>query len=143
VSIVEPIVGTDSFVRHVSCGAGAAPFLERFNSTLDMMRPTIPKDYLGYVRGEGVDAGTTRGDPGYFQLWALDDVVGMNESYNVDENAPGFVGFGSDGGGEMLAFDGSGAVFMMPFVGMSIGDARRIASSWSEIATRITVEKKV
>ena len=33
--IAEPIVGTDSCVRHVSCGAGAAPSLERFTSTLD------------------------------------------------------------------------------------------------------------
>jgi len=93
------------------------------------MRPSIPADFLGYVQGEGVDASSTQGDPG--------------DSYHVDENAPGFVGFGSDGGGEMLAFDGSGAVYMIPFVGMCVGDAKKIASSWNEVAARITVENDV
>src|ERR1019366_4872986 len=31
----EPIVGSDSFIRHVSCGTRAAPSLERITSTLD------------------------------------------------------------------------------------------------------------
>jgi hypothetical protein len=107
------------------------------------MRPSIPKDYLGYVQGEGADASATQGDPGYFQLWALGELADMNESYRVDENAPGFLGFGSDGGGEMLAFDGSGAVYMIPFVGMCVRDAKKIASSWNEIASRIVVENDV
>jgi len=61
----------------------------------------------------------------------------MNCGYRVAEYAPGFLGFGSDGGGEMLAFDRVGAVFMLPFVGMWPKEAKKIGSSWSEVAARI------
>jgi hypothetical protein len=39
----EPIVGTDSFVRHDSCGAGVAHSLERFTSTLACTSPMHSK----------------------------------------------------------------------------------------------------
>ena len=38
----------------------------------------------------------------------------------------------------MLAFDGSGAVFMLPMIGMEPQYANRIANSWREVAERIT-----
>ena len=102
---------------------------------------SFPKDYLSYIEGGGADCGFTEGDPGYFQLWALEEVEALNRDYKVSEFAPGFVGFGSDGGGEMLAFDSNGAVFMIPFIGDGVEDAKRIAKAWSEIAARITDEK--
>jgi hypothetical protein len=37
----------------------------------------------------------------------------------------------------MLAFDTTGAVFKIPFVGMEPELAERIANSWSEIEKRI------
>ena len=102
------------------------------------MKSQLPADYLAYLDGEGVDEASTEGDPGYFQLWHPDEIEEMNRSYHVSEYAPGFLAFGSDGGGEMLAFDGAGAVFMIPFVGMAPEEAKRIASSWREVASRIT-----
>jgi hypothetical protein len=91
---------------------------------------------LAYLE-EGSDVASTSGEPGYFQLWHPDEVEELNQSYRVPEHAPGFLGFGSDGGGEMLAFDAAGAVFKIPFVGMAPKEARKIASSWDEVAARI------
>ena len=101
------------------------------------MNAQLPADYLEYLE-DGADAATTEGAPGYFQLWPPADLEEMNRGYQVAAYAPGFVGFGSDGGGEMLAFDRAGAVFLIPFVGMAAKEAKKIASSWSEIADRIT-----
>ena len=92
---------------------------------------------MAYVNEGGTDAASTDGPPGYFQLWNPDEVAKHNQEYRVADYAPGFLGFGSDGGGEMLAFDSEGAVFMIPFVGMAAKAAKKIASSWTEIAERI------
>jgi hypothetical protein len=63
----------------------------------------------------------------------IGDVIGAA----VEAESPGFVAFGSNGGGEMLAFDAEGRVFMIPFVGMSVRDAKPIAASWSEFVEKI------
>jgi hypothetical protein len=99
---------------------------------------SLPREYLAYVEAGGSSTGFTEGDPGYFQLWALDERAALHRDYGVEEFAPGFVGFGSNGGGELLAFDHSGAVFMIPFIGDGVDDAKKIANTWSEIAARIT-----
>jgi hypothetical protein len=101
------------------------------------MKADLPRDYLDYVEGDGVDAAFTEGDPGYFQLWPPDEIEKWNKEYRVEEYAPGFLGFGSNGGGEMLAFDRNGSVFMIPFVGLSVEDAIKIGVTWSEVASRI------
>src|SRR6266702_8263069 len=102
------------------------------------MNSKLPKDYVEYLDAGGSDFAFTIGDPGYFQLWPREEIEQWNQDYQVTEYAPGFLGFGSDGGGEKLAFDAEGAVYMIPFIGMSIEDAKKIGASWSEIVSRIT-----
>ena len=97
----------------------------------------LPADYVAYLEGDGVSEGTTEGMPGYFQLWHPDEIEEMNQKIGVWTMAPGFLGFGSDGGGELLAFDKKGAVFMLPMVGMEAKYAKKIADSWLEIQRRI------
>ena len=101
------------------------------------MNTNFPDDYVKYFEGDGVAEGTTEGDPGYFQLWPPDEVEEMNAQLGVNAKLPGFLGFGSDGGGELLAFDKKGSVFMIPMVGMEAKYARKIADSWDEIRERI------
>ncbi len=71
-------------------------------------------------------------DPGWFQLWRVGDIDRLNREYEVAEFARGFTGFGSSGGGEMLAFDGQGRIVMIPFVGMDPNEAVLIAESWDQ-----------
>jgi len=102
------------------------------------MSIALPSDYIAYIEGDGVSEEFTEGLPGYFALWHPDEIDTNNKELQVETYAPGFLGFGTDGGGELLAFDASGAVFMLPMVGMEARYANRIADSWHEVAQRIT-----
>lgn len=102
------------------------------------MQIDLPNDYIAYLEGMGVAEGITEGPPGYFALWHPDEIEANNRDLQVATYAPGFLGFGTDGGGELLAFNGSGAVFMLPMIGMEPQYANRIANSWREVAQRIT-----
>jgi hypothetical protein len=96
-----------------------------------------PKALIEYRKAGGAEFAFTEGAPGYFQLWPEEEIQKWNIDYQVPEYAPGFIGFGSDGGGEMLAFDKEGAIYMIPFIGMSVEDAQKIADSWLEVSQRI------
>ena len=102
------------------------------------MQVDLPNDYIAYLEGTGVAEGFTEGLPGYFALWHPDEIEASNRDLQVVTYAPGFLGFGTDGGGELLAFDVSGAVFMLPMIGMEPQYANRIANSWHEVVQRIT-----
>jgi hypothetical protein len=104
------------------------------------MSINLPGDYIAYIEGGGVFEDFTEGLPGYFALWHPDEIKANNEDLHVEIYAPGFLGFGTDGGGELLAFDTSGAVFMLPLVGMEPRYANKIANSWQEVAQRITTK---
>src|SRR5437764_6384968 len=95
----------------------------------------LPPEYLDYPRSGGTaTAFLTRDFPSYMQLWPLDKINEYNLSYGVTECAPGFVCFGSNGGGELLAFDQGGAVYCLPAIGIEPKSAVRVADSWSEFA---------
>ena len=102
------------------------------------MSIALPNDYVAYIEADGISERLTDGLPGYFALWPRDEIESSNKAYEVPIYAPGFLGFGTDGGGELLAFDASGAVFMLPLVGMEPRYANRIADSWNEVSLRIT-----
>ncbi len=97
----------------------------------------LPSQYASYFAGDGPREGALSVEPGWFQLWSPDEVERWNREYHVEEFAPGFLGFGSSGGGEMLAFDADGRVVMIPMVGMSADEARPVADSWSEFVEKI------
>lgn len=72
-----------------------------------------------------------------YQLWPLALVEALNNGYAVEEFAPGYIGIGSDGGGEMIALAPSGEVVAMPFVGMEPEEAVVLAPTWDEFESRI------
>jgi hypothetical protein len=97
----------------------------------------IPTQYASYFAGDGPKEGGLVVEPGWFQLWPPDRIEQRNRDYRVQEFAAGFLGFGSSGGGEMLAFDADGRVVMIPFVGMSVDEAKPVADSWSDFVKKI------
>jgi len=104
------------------------------------MSVTLSSEYLAWIKKKGVSECCTEGEPGYLALWLLGEIEANNKAYRVPLYAPGFLGFGTDGGGELLAFDASGAVFKLPLVGMEPKCAQRIADSWNEICQRIDLQ---
>jgi len=75
--------------------------------------------------------------PCYCQLWPAEEVLTSHAEYEVSQYAPGFLAFGSSGGGELFAFDvresGSFPVVSLPCNGLSPADALPVAASFTEL----------
>ena len=60
-----------------------------------------------------------------------------NAGYEIEKWLPGFSGFGSSGGGELLAFDLREGepypIVMVPFTSLDPSDVIRIAKSFDEL----------
>jgi len=98
---------------------------------------TLPPEYVSYCAGTGPQEGGLTVEPGWFQLWPLDEVAQLNNDYQIPESIPGFLGFGSSGGGELLAFDAAGRIVMIPFIPISAEEARLVADSWGDFVEKI------
>jgi hypothetical protein len=96
----------------------------------------LPREYLSCLDGGRICHGRLRSRPGRFRLWTPKEIAADIED-GLSSRVRGFVGFGDSGDGEMLAFDESGGVYLLPLVGMHALDAKKIAASWSEFLTLI------
>lgn len=71
-----------------------------------------------------------------YYLWPFEQVEKLNSEYKVDELVPSFIGFGSDGGGEMLAASTKdGKIYSIPFIPMEEKEAVEIAKDIDEFAS--------
>ena len=91
----------------------------------------LPDDFMAYLRSDEPKFGDREDFPVGFELWDESDLETFNIEYEVPKYAAGFFGFGSDGGGEMLAFGPDGKVYALPFIGMEPKVATFLADSWS------------
>jgi hypothetical protein len=98
----------------------------------------LPDDYRMFVM-------QTNGGEGfigkhYLILWKVEELDRFNHDYQVNEYAPGFLIFGSSGGGGGFAFDTKTnpyRVMQVPFVGMSREDAFFVAESFTKLWERM------
>lgn len=104
----------------------------------------LPPAYLSYLRRAGGGEGDLGVEPGWIQFWPVEKVLELNRAYEVHQNLPGFFGFGSNGAGELLAFDmreaGDPPVVMVPFIPMSAEDAQLVATTFEELIRRLPDE---
>jgi hypothetical protein len=92
------------------------------------MTITLPDDLKQFITEHGLFEGSTRNDsPGYVELWAIEDIPQENMAIEMEVYAPGFLAFAGNGGGEVLAFDAVGAVYMIPLIGMEVEQAIKMA----------------
>ena len=100
----------------------------------------LPEAYIEFLRRHNGGEGAVVIEPGWISLWPAEEVVELNAQYDVAEYFPGYFVFGSDGGGEMLAFemqDGSDCkVVMLPFIG-DVSDRIVIAASFEAFLNSI------
>jgi hypothetical protein len=75
----------------------------------------------------------------YLILWRTAELIDFNRDYEVAKYAPGLVLFGSNGGGEAFAFDTGEKmkIRMVPFIGMSLQDAKLIADTFDGFLIRL------
>ena len=101
----------------------------------------LPEAYLALLLYSDGGEGELSVEPGWLQLWPAAEVMKYNKIYEVDKALPHFFGFGSNGGGELLAFDlrdrGSCRVAMIPFVPMTESEAIVIAENFEAFVRAI------
>jgi hypothetical protein len=101
----------------------------------------LPQSYLAQLASSNGGEGSLGVEPGWISLWPAETVIAMNSRYSITDFLPGFFGFGSNGGGELFAFDARGAepypIVMVPFITMDPDDAVAIAHSFEELRTLI------
>ena len=100
------------------------------------MTPSLPAEYGQFLAAHGAFEGFTSGEPGYIALWALAELPGNNSDIQIEKYAPGYLAFAGNGGGEVLAFDASGTVYMLPLIGMEPRYAVKVANSFGELVAR-------
>lgn len=103
--------------------------LERAERTLGLQR--LPAEYRSWCC-EHDGAEDSVGDV-YLVLYSVDDVV--EASLQMREFVPGIVVIGSDGGGELFAFDGRSAdspIVMVSAIGLGWGDSIVQAKTFDE-----------
>jgi hypothetical protein len=83
----------------------------------------LPEDYLDFLRLGNGGEGPLDVEPGWFQIWPAEQVLALNREHRVQDLVPGLFGFGSNGGGELIAFDTRSNppwnVVMVPFLGLN------------------------
>jgi hypothetical protein len=98
----------------------------------------LPNDYIQLIHSINGAEGELAISPGWFQLWPVEEILSLNQSYAVAEFHPDFFGFGSSGGGVMFAFKvdaaGSSKVFGIPFDSIDPNDIRVVANDFLTFA---------
>jgi len=93
----------------------------------------LPADFVQFLKsGNGGEGFIGRK---YVIFWGVEELPSINESYEVQQCAPGLLIFASSGGGEAYGFDTRKApwpVVRVPFIGMEWGVAEIIGRSFSE-----------
>ena len=98
----------------------------------------LPADYRAFL--EMSDGGEGFVGEDYLILWRASELQPFNRDYEVSTYASGLVGFGSNGGGEMFAFDvrfEPPPVVIVPFIGMSVEDALVVADNFTGLLRRM------
>jgi len=102
--------------------------LELFLKEIGFKLPFGFIDFFKQSNGADINSETM-----YINLWPLTEMIKMNELYNVNEYAPEFFIFGSDGGDTAYAIEkGSSHIFNMPFIGMSKEEASFICKTFDD-----------
>lgn len=99
-----------------------APTAQEVEVFLKQIDFAFPKGFIDFFKeSNGADIST---DESYIILWALTDMIQLNKDYSVEEYAPEFFIFGSDGGDTAYAIEKSTSdIYEMPFIGMSKEEA--------------------
>jgi hypothetical protein len=98
--------------------------------------PNLPETYLSFLSASNGGEGELAAEPEWFSLWPAESLISNNMSYEITTSLPEYFGFGSNGGGELLAFgigsEKMGKVFMIPFIPLDKTEAKLICDSFEQ-----------
>lgn len=85
---------------------GNPPSLQQDIAILVAETPVaLPTEYLSLLRLSDGGTAIISGYPEYVRVWPALTAVEYNRDYEVQQWLPGFVGFGDNGGPDMVGFD--------------------------------------
>jgi hypothetical protein len=102
----------------------------------------VPHSFVDFHRKHGaVKMDIESIGSGLVWMWPLRDVLRFSHEYGFDEFAPGLLGFGTDGCGELYAIDvrenGTGAVGDIPATSLQWEDFRELSASFDAFADKL------
>jgi hypothetical protein len=103
----------------------------------------LPADYRSFLRYANGFEGFI-GPTAYVMLWRAEELVRLNDAYQVTAYAPGLLLFGSDGSGSAFGFDmreRSTPVVDVPFVGMDWTLARVVGAGFFEFLEYLSAQR--
>lgn len=93
----------------------------------------LPDDYRNFMIEHNGGEGCV-GDFAYIKLWKIEEIVELNELYEVKEYTPNLIYFGSDGGDMAYAFDLSkGQYVEFPFMAIHEDEEEILGASFQEM----------
>ncbi|WP_457098154.1 hypothetical protein [Lysobacter sp. P5_B9] len=95
------------------------------------MTTSVPTGLIDYYASGKSLVCELDANPYLCEFWPQGELGTYNLEYQVPEYAPGYFGFATNGGGEMLAISPVGSVVCLPFIGMDASAANTVASSWA------------
>jgi hypothetical protein len=103
----------------------------------------LPDAHFEMLRFSNGGEGDLGVEPGWFCPWPADQVLELNQSYQVSDSIPWFFGFGSNGGDELFAFDlregPPWRVVMAPFIEIEVSTVIRVSDNFDEFLRHIGV----
>jgi hypothetical protein len=97
----------------------------------------LPLDYLDFFRSADGGEGDLAVPPGRFHIWPVERMLALNREYGVQRFLPGFLGIGTDGGDNLLAFDTRTQppwpVVMLPRIPLDASKAVQVAQNFTEL----------
>ncbi len=76
-----------------------------------------------------------------FKLWDLDNLLLLNDGYEILLNLPNTIGIGDNGGGEFIGIEKTGIedyrIILTPFIGLDSADHIEIGRSFTDFILRM------
>lgn len=98
----------------------------------------LPEEYRKFLLQSNGGNGFIGGH--YLVLWKIEDLLQLNQEYQIFKYAPGLLAFASSGGGEGFAFSieqTPSTIFQIPFIGISLADAIPVADSFEHLLKKM------
>ena len=114
------------------------------NELVDAASISLSPAYLTLLRatngGETFVVDSDSDDAFYLVLWHSADVITCNDDFEVTSKAPDHFAIGTNGSGELLAFDrrrNDEALYMLPAIGLTGDAAILVAPSFDQILLKL------
>ena len=101
----------------------------------------LPTDYKEFLQVSNGVEGETKDN--YLVLWSAEELVELNQKYNVEEFISNIVIIGSDGAEDAFAFDITNMnVVKLPFIGMGHIPNEKLSETFEDFLSSQIIENK-